>query len=225
MEQPESDLRTAATGATRLAALAHRAAALVPDGGRAILGICGEPGAGKTTLVEELLEHLRAERGEQWAAHVPMDGFHLADVQLRRLGVADRKGAPETFDPEGYAALLGRIASSPGTVVYAPGFERVLEQPLAAAIAVPPEARLVITEGNYLLLEDPPWAAARSWMREVWYVESDQAFRVERLIRRHVEFGKTPEQARHWVLTSDEDNARLVRATKHRADLVIGASS
>lgn len=225
MEQPEPDLRTAPTGATRLEALARRAAALVPDGGRAILGICGEPGAGKTTLVEELLEHLRAERGEQWAAHVPMDGFHLADVQLRRLGVADRKGAPETFDPEGYAALLGRIASSPGTVVYAPGFERVLEQPLAAAIAVPPEGRLVITEGNYLLLEDPPWAAARAWMREVWYVESDPALRVERLIRRHVEFGKTPEQARHWVLTSDEANARLVRATKHRADLVIGASS
>lgn len=224
MEQPEPDLPAAATGATRLGALARRAAALVPNGGRAILGICGEPGAGKTTLVEELLEHLRAEHGDQWAAHVPMDGFHLADVQLRRLGVADRKGAPETFDPEGYAALLGRIAASPGTVVYAPGFERVLEQPLAAAIAVPPEARLVITEGNYLLLEDPPWAAARSWMREVWYVESDPALRVERLIRRHIEFGKTPEQARHWVLSSDEANARLVRATKHRADLILDSA-
>lgn len=203
--------------------LARRAAALVPEGGsrRALLGICGAPGAGKTTLVEEVLARVRDKRGELWAAHVPMDGFHLADVQLRRLGLAHRKGAPETFDADGYAAFLGRISSSLGTVVYAPGFERELEQPLAAAIAVPPEARLVITEGNYLLLEDPPWAAARSWMSDVWYLEVDSATRVERLIRRHIEFGKAPEDAREWVLRSDEANARLVEATRHRADLII----
>lgn len=206
--------------------LARRAAALVPEGdsGRAILGICGAPGAGKTTLVEELLRRVGDERGEQWAAHVPMDGLHLADVQLERLGLTDRKGAPESFDADGYSALLGRIASGPGTVVYAPGFERELEQPLAAAIPVPPEARLVVTEGNYLLLEDPPWATARSRMREVWYVEADSDARVERLIRRHIQFGKTPEHAREWVLRSDEANARLVEATRHRADLVVSAS-
>lgn len=202
--------------------LARRAAALVPDGGgRAILGICGEPGAGKTTLAEALLRRLRAEHGQPWAAQVPMDGFHLADVQLERLGLADRKGAPETFDADGYAALLARIASGAGRTVYAPGFERELEQPLAAAIAVPPEARLVVTEGNYLLLDDPPWLAARSWMREVWYLEAHSAERVERLVSRHVQFGKPHRQARDWVLRSDEANARLVRATKHRADLVV----
>lgn len=206
-----------------LDALARRAAALVPeDGARAILGICGEPGAGKTTLAEQLLERLRSAHGGDWAAHVPMDGFHLADAQLARLGFLDRKGAPETFDPEGYAALLARIASGTGSVVYAPGFERRLEQPLAGAIAVPPEARLVITEGNYLLLEDPAWAAARAWLREVWYVDADPAARVDRLIRRHIEFGKDPEHAREWVLGPDEANARLVREGRHRADLIVG---
>ncbi|WP_415853534.1 nucleoside/nucleotide kinase family protein [Sinomonas sp. G460-2] len=202
--------------------LARRAAALVPpDGrGRAILGICGAPGAGKSTLAEALLKRLRSEHGEQWAAHVPMDGFHLADVQLARLGLANRKGAPETFDADGYAALLGRISASTG-VVYAPGFERELEQPIAAALAVPPEARLVITEGNYLLVDERPWRAARSWLSEVWFVETDPTCRVERLIGRHIEFGKSPDEARDWVLRSDEANARIVDATKSRADLVI----
>ncbi|WP_422933247.1 nucleoside/nucleotide kinase family protein [Sinomonas sp. P47F7] len=203
--------------------LARRAAALVPSEGtgRAILGICGAPGAGKSTLAEALLQRLRSEHGAEWAAHVPMDGFHLADVQLARVGLADRKGAPETFDADGYAALLGRIAASTGGVVYAPGFERELEQPIAAALAVPPEARLVITEGNYLLVDERPWRAARLWLSEVWFVETDPACRVERLIRRHIEFGKSPDEARDWVLRSDEANARIVDATKSRADLVV----
>ena len=206
--------------------LARRAGGLVPTGsaGRAILGICGPPGAGKTTLVEELLRRLRARHGPEWAAHVPMDGFHLADVQLRRLGLADRKGAPETFDADGYAAILGRIATGRDRVVYAPGFERELEQPIAAAIAVPPEAQIILTEGNYLLLEEPAWAAARSWMSEVWYVDLDPATRVERLIGRHVRFGKAPARAREWVLRSDEANARLVEGSRGRADLVITAA-
>lgn len=222
MDQSECDSAAAADRPVTLDALARRAAALVPEGGgRAIVGICGEPGAGKTTLAERLLERLRSAHGADWAAHVPMDGFHLADVQLARLGLLDRKGAPETFDADGYAALLGRIASGAGSVVYAPGFERRLEQPLAAAIAVPPEARLIITEGNYLLLEDAPWAAARARLVEVWYLDADPVTRVDRLVRRHIEFGKDPERAREWVLRSDEANARLVRAARHRADYVV----
>ena len=204
------------------AALARRAVGLVPDGnGRAVLGICGPPGAGKSTLAGELVRRVRDGRGEEWAAHVPMDGFHLADVQLERLHLADRKGAPETFDVDGYAALLARLASGRGGVVYAPGFERGLEQPISAAIAVPPEARLVVTEGNYLPLADSAWAEARSRMTEVWYVDADPAVRVERLIARHIQFGKSPEQAREWVLRSDEANARIVEATKPRADLIV----
>ena len=122
-----------------------------------MVGVTGAPGAGKTTLVERLLAVIAASPPPgipdlPWVAHVPMDGFHLADVELDRLGLRDRKGAPDTFDAAGYAALLRRLREAP-TGVFAPGFERTLEQPIAAAIAVEPSARLVLTEGNYLLLD------------------------------------------------------------------------
>ncbi len=204
-----------------LAELADRAAALVPDPGRAILGIVGAPGSGKSTLAEQLLTALRADHGPEWVAHVPMDGYHLADVQLRRLGSLDRKGAPDTFDATGYVHLLGRIRSAPDEWIYVPGFERELEQPLAAALVVPPAARLIITEGNYLLLDTPSWRAARDRLDEVWYVAADPAVRQDRLVARHIEFGKTPDAARQWVLTVDEPNAALIDEGAARADLVV----
>lgn len=204
-----------------LAELADRAAALVPDPGRAILGIVGAPGSGKSTLAEQLLTALRADHGPEWVAHVPMDGYHLADVQLRRLGSLDRKGAPDTFDATGYVHLLGRIRSAPDEWIYVPGFERELEQPLAAALVVPPAARLIITEGNYLLLDTPSWRAARDRLDEVWYVAADPVVRQDRLVARHIEFGKTPDAARQWVLTVDEPNAALIDEGAARADLVV----
>ncbi len=212
---------------TSMPALVARARALAqprgPDGGRPIVGITGGPGAGKTTLVERLLAALGESETAHapWAAHLPMDGFHLADAQLDRLGLRDRKGAPETFDGEGYAAVLARLRAGGTATVYAPGFERTLEQPIAAAIAVEPSARLVLTEGNYLLLQTGPWPRVRELMTEVWYVEVPDALRVERLVARHVEFGKTPEQARAWVARSDEANARAVAATRALADVIV----
>ena len=121
-----------------------------------------------------------------------MDGFHLADEQLRRLGALDRKGAPDTFDPAGYAQLLERVAVETDAPVYAPGFDRTLEQPLAAALVVLPTARLVVTEGNYLLLDHPAWRRARRAMDRVWFVTGEEDLRIERLVARHVEFGKSP---------------------------------
>jgi pantothenate kinase len=188
---------------------------------RAILGIAGNPGAGKSTLVELLLTRIAAIKGEQWIAHVPMDGFHLADAQLDRLGSRGRKGAPDTFDADGYAHLLGRIAQEDAVPVYAPGFDRTLEQPLAAALVVLPSARLIITEGNYLLLEEPRWARARAAMDAVWFVASEEELRVQRLVDRHIRFGKTPSEARAWVAGTDQPNADLVSATLGRADRVV----
>lgn len=188
---------------------------------RAVLGIAGTPGAGKSTLVELLLAMIDARRGAGWAAHVPMDGFHLADAQLRRLGLLDRKGAPETFDPAGYAHLLERVRIQTDSDVYAPGFDRALEQPLAAALVVPKTARLVITEGNYLLLDRPAWASARRAMDAVWFVSSDDQVRTDRLIARHVAFGKSPHAARSWVAAVDESNAEVVSSTMGAADRVI----
>jgi pantothenate kinase len=206
---------TIAPVSTAVASLADRARGLLDRPGRTVLGITGPPGAGKSTLTSALLASLGPDVG-----HLPMDGFHLADVQLDQLGLRDRKGAPETFDVDGFVSALSRLASSARTL-YVPGFERHLEQPIAAALAIPPSARLVITEGNYLLLPGDGWERVRPLLAEVWYVDLDDELRRERLISRHVQFGKSPDEAREWVLRSDEANARLVAATRAAADVVV----
>ncbi|KRB43082.1 MULTISPECIES: nucleoside/nucleotide kinase family protein [unclassified Terrabacter] len=193
--------------------LAAAAVALVGDRRRVVLGIAGAPGAGKSTLAEALVEAVASREGDGWVAQVPMDGFHLADAQLDRLGLRSRKGAPDTFDADGYAALLRRLVEQPDTWVYAPGFERTLEQPVAAAVVVPPSARLVVTEGNYLLLPEERWERARAQLAEVWLVSGDDDLRRSRLLERHVRFGKAPAEAEAWVAGNDDVNAALVLAT------------
>jgi len=205
--------------------LLQRAASLVRPGRRAILGIAGSPGAGKTTLAERVVRELNGD-GPPWVAHVPMDGFHLADVELERLGRRDRKGAPDTFDAAGYAALLRRLREwEDDDIVYAPGFERVLEQPIAGAIPVSPTARLIVTEGNYLLLTTGSWPRVHAQLDEVWFCELDEDVRIRRLVARHEEFGKDHETAVAWVLGTDQRNADLVAATRDRADLVVPVSA
>lgn len=183
----------------------------LPTGIR-LLGLSGAPGVGKSTLAAAL-----------GLPVVPMDGFHDADVELLRRGLRERKGAPEAFDAEGYAALLGRVRAGEPDVV-APMFERELEQPLAGAIAVPARGT-VLTEGNYLLLDQPRWRAVRERIEVVWHLHVDDGVRRERLLARHRRFGKTPAEARAWVERVDEPNARLIAAAQARADLVVDLSS
>lgn len=207
--------------------LVARARGLVTPGRRALLGIVGSPGSGKSTLAEVLLAALRADpppdAGADWVAHVPMDGYHLADVELERLGLRQAKGAPDTFDAGGYVALLARLrAADPAdAVVYAPAFERTLEQPLAGAIPVPAAARLVVTEGNYLLLDSGRWPAVRPLVDEVWFCALRDEVRLHRLHARHVMFGKSPDEAVAWVAAVDQPNASLIDATRDRADLLV----
>lgn len=193
---------------------ADRAAHLAGSGSRRILGLVGPPGSGKSTLAEALRQVIGPG-----AVVVPMDGFHLANAELRRLGRAGRKGAPDTFDAAGYVALLRRLRTPvAGETVYAPLFRREIEEPIAGAIAVPAEVPLVITEGNYLLMDEGPWAAVRALLDEAWYVGGDDALRLERLVARHRAFGRDEAAARAWVEQTDEPNARRIAATRPRAD-------
>jgi pantothenate kinase len=154
-----------------------------------------------------------------------MDGYHLADVELARLGRSERKGAPDTFDAAGYAALLERLRqTSDDEVVYAPAFDRELEQPVAGSIPVGPACRLVVSEGNYLLVDEAPWPRVRASFDEVWFCELDGLERRRRLVERHVRFGKDPSAAAAWVQETDEPNADLVHRHRDRADLRIRAA-
>ncbi len=193
-----------------------RLQALMAGGGRKLLGLVGAPGSGKSTLATALQDALPGT-----SQIVPMDGFHLANAELARLGRADRKGAPDTFDSAGYVALLRRLREQPADadahIVYAPEFRREIEEPVAGAIAVLPTTQLVITEGNYLLLQLGAWREVAGLLDEIWYVDVDDTLRSQRLLRRHEQFGRSPEAARAWVAATDEPNARLIEATRPRA--------
>ena len=158
-----------------------------------LIGVAGEPGSGKSTLTASLVAALQADGTT--AVLVPMDGFHLANVALAALGRAERKGAIDTFDGAGYTALLTRLRGAGSDTVWAPTYDRSIEESVANAIAVPAGTDVVVTEGNYLLVDDGPWSAVRWLLDEAWAVEVDPDLRMERLVARHVEFGKPPEQA------------------------------
>lgn len=190
--------------------LVDDAVALVPSipGRRALLGLAGAPAAGKSTLARQLVAGVEERVGAGTAAYVPMDGFHLANVQLDRLGLRARKGAPETFDVDGYVHLLRRLRAERERPLYAPDFDRAIDEPVAAAIVVPASVRLVVTEGNYLADDGDGWAEVRDLLDELWYVETPSRLREGRLMHRHILGGRTEDEARAFIAASERPNAR-----------------
>lgn len=200
--------------------LLARAEALLDRPGRSLLGIAGAPGAGKSTISDWLLEHLLGDFPRQ-VALVPMDGYHLAQSVLRSRGLVDRKGAPDTFDGVGFVAMLHQLRFQTSRELFAPSYERGLNDAIAGAIAIPSQTRLVITEGNYLLLDDPPWDEVPSLLDEIWFVELEQDERLRRLTARHVRFNDDPALAERRATGNDERNARLIASGSQRSTLVI----
>lgn len=189
-------------------------AALVDRPGRSLVGIAGSPGAGKSTIAERLVARLPS------AALLPMDGFHLPQAELRRLGRRERMGAPDTFDVAAFVETLARFRND-GETVTAPGFDREIEEPVPGAITITPSFRVVVVEGNYLLLESGGWEAIAPLLDVTFFVTVDHGIRIARLVARHERFGKSPADARAWALGPDESNARIIEPTAARADHLI----
>jgi len=205
--------------------LTARAAALIRPGRRTVLGLTGSQGAGKTTLAVRLAERVNASLGAGTAVHLPMDGFHLANVTLDRLGRHDRKGALDTFDGWGFVALLRRARTEIDHEVYVPSFRRSVDEPIAAEITIPVGAALLVVEGNYLLVDTEPWRQVRTLLDEAWFCVTPAEDRLSRLVDRHTRHGRTVEAATAWATEVDQANAALIESTRTRADVLVSGSS
>ena len=177
--------------------------------GRTLVGITGPPGAGKT--------HVASFLGHPVVA---MDGFHLRNEELRRLGRRQRKGAPDTFDAASFVQLLDRLREG-AVAVSVPAFSRELDEPVADAFVIEPVAPVVLVEGNYLLLAEGPWAEVASRLDLSVYVDAPADVRRARLLARQVRSHGSPAAAQQWIETVDEPNAAIVERTKGRADHVV----
>ncbi|WP_144765145.1 nucleoside/nucleotide kinase family protein [Curtobacterium sp. 9128] len=202
------------------AAVTH-AVALASAGGRSVIGVAGAPGAGKSTLARRVVAAVDDRLGAGTAVQVPMDGFHLANAALDALGRHDRKGAIDTFDAHGYVALVRRLVAADEPVVWAPDFDRRVDEPVAGSIAVQQTAALVVTEGNYLLDETEPWAVLPDLLTETWWCQVDDGIRLDRLVGRHMRHGRDHEAAMRWATEVDGVNAARVAATASRASRIV----
>ena len=182
--------------------------------GRLLVGITGSPGAGKTTIGERLVADLGPE-----AQLLSMDGFHLPQARLVELGRRERMGAPDTFDVAGFVLLLRELRAD-NTTVLIPEFDREREEAGPNVATITRDIRIVVVEGNYLLVDDPEtdWSHVAPILDVTFFVDIDDDTRLRRLIARHERFGKSPAEARAWSLGPDAANAAIIDRTAARAD-------
>ena len=181
---------------------------------RTLIGIVGKPGAGKSTVVEEIAKRFDPNS----VSIIPMDGFHLSNEELIKLGRRDRKGAPDTFDVEAFNSLIKKVNLNGNVNNEFPIFHREIEASIENEGIVPKESRVVVIEGNYLFSSDHNWDGIFQMLDHTWFIEIDDEVRIERLIARHIRYGKTPKEAEAWSRGSDETNARFIGLTANRAE-------
>lgn len=184
---------------------------------RTMIGIVGKPGAGKSTVVTEIQKQFSAEE----VAIIPMDGYHLSNEELIKLGRRERKGAPDTFDVEGFISLITRVRNEIDKDHTFPIFHREIEASKADEGIVLRNTKVIVIEGNYLFSEEHNWSEVFPLLDQSWFIEIDDEIRMQRLITRHIKYGKTPQEAEEWSRGSDEENAKFIAKTASRAERII----
>lgn len=200
--------------------LAEELLAKIADGKRYILGITGAPAAGKSTVSSLLKERINHLFGGVVAEVAPMDGFHKTNAELMQLGLWELKGIPTTFDAAGFLEKLQAIQDDTASVGW-PTFDRSIEEPTPDGVSINASHKLVLVEGNYLLLDTEPWSQVSQYLDEIWYVDGDEETILPRLLERHIAGGKSPEAARAKVECTDLPNALLILQTKSNCDRII----
>jgi pantothenate kinase len=185
---------------------------------RFVVAIAGPPGAGKSTLAEALAETLVA--GGERAAALPMDGFHMDNAVLEEKGLLSRKGSPETFDVRAFLSTVAAVRANDGEVLV-PVFDRSREIAIASARIVAPETRIILVEGNYLLLDEAPWNRLEGAFDFSIFINPGVAELERRLLRRWYDHGYDEEAAKRKALGNDIPNAHRVVDHQRAADLVL----
>jgi pantothenate kinase len=192
---------------------------------RIIIGVVGLPGSGKSTIAAKLVDAVNERTNSKTAVALSMDGFHLTKAALAQFAdpaaALQRRGSPWTFDPAGLANKLKELRNSPAESSTWPDFQHGVGDPVADAISVSPDTKLIIVEGLYLLHREHGWNLA-GLLDECWYLDTSMDVSMERLVNRHMaSWGFSREQALDRLAMNDRLNADIVLQSRERADYFV----